>query len=154
MLIKPMRSNLLRRSFPFILIGLFSLPISLFSQETQSRVAQGGKWQLGAQVNGVQFYYQLNECAGRKIVLLKFNNTNPGAVKISWNEEFLVDENNQTVRQASSEKKSLELAPGETDVPTCETAPQRGLLTRPSQKTPVYTAKVKGFSFTNVVVLK
>lgn len=143
---------------------LFLLFLILFSSQLAIQAAAQGtasgdltpplKWQLDATVGGVQFYHALTTCNGKKVVFLKFNNRNSGAVKVSWKEVFVLQQNATKVDDLLGQKQ-LTVQPGETFQSNCAEQKQRELLTpRVQQVTPVDKGEIIKFSFKDIKVTK
>ncbi|QEC58108.1 hypothetical protein [Flavisolibacter ginsenosidimutans] len=140
---------------PLFFCCLLLLPISALAQKNASANATSAPdWKLSTTVGGVELYYRIAACGSQKIALLKFVNTNNKAVTISWNEAFDVSGANGTAKRSGQAKKQLVVAPGKTEQVDCQTDPQKGMVARPAQETPVSTEDVSDFRFTNVTVTK
>jgi hypothetical protein len=109
-------------------------------------------WQLDATVSGVQFYHSITGCNGKKVVFLKFVNTNNYQVKIAWKEVFATQAD-QKVEGFLGQKKLL-LSPGETSETDCENARRKECLILPSQVSPTYNADILKFDYKEITVSK
>jgi len=114
-----------------------------------SRLSPTADWVLYTTVKNVDFYYQINDCSGKKVVLLKFNNRNAAKVKISWKEVFTTqfekDKDGKATRQ-------LTLETGETSEANCANARIPELVVHASQVNPTYNVEIKSFGFKDITV--
>jgi hypothetical protein len=143
-------------SFPHRLLVLcfVLLPGFLFAQNKtaskKSPVVNG--WTLNATVNGVECFYKITQCAEKKVVLLRFNNTTNKPVNISWGERFVVKSGSTNANKTSYGKKQLKLSPGITEQADCGSSVRLELIAMPVQTTPVYTEEVITFDFSDLTV--
>jgi hypothetical protein len=121
------------------------------SQRTTNAVASPApEWVLFATVSNVDFYYQITDCSGKNVVLLKFNNRNASKVKVSWKEVFTTQFEKDKSGLAGT--KQLLVATGETFEAACSDVKIKELVILPSQVNPAYSADIKKFSFKDIVV--
>jgi len=140
---------------PFLICSFLLLPTAAFAQKAaMDNTSSASDWKLNTTVNGVELYYRIAACGSQKVALLKFVNTNSKAVTVAWNESFDVRGATGVANRSGLAKKQLLLAPGKTEQVDCQANPQKGLVARPAQETPVSTEDVTGFRFTNVTVTK
>ena len=149
-------SRCLRFSHRLLLLCLcFALlPGYLLAQNktAQKKPVVKDDWTLDATVNGVQCFYKITECAEKKVVLLRFNNTTNKPLNVSWNERFVVKNGSTNANETSYSKKQIRLLPGVTEQAECGSSALRELIAMPVQKTPVYTADILSFVFYELVV--
>lgn len=105
-------------------------------------------WTLDTTVSDVQCYYKIVSCNDRSVVLLRFNNQNDGAVKITWQEEFKTQLNDN--EPGFYGPKELTLNPGESDEYDCSS--DNSCVIRHSQVQPTYPAEISGFRFIEINV--
>ena len=109
-------------------------------------------WQLDATVSGVQFYHSITGCNGKKVVFLKFVNTNTYQVKIAWKEVFATQADPKI--EGYMGQKKLLLPPGETSETDCANSRHKECLILPSQVTPTYNADILKFEYKEITVSK
>lgn len=108
-------------------------------------------WQLKSSVNGVQCFSAITSCNGNPAVLLKFVNTNPNEVKISWKEAFSIKESSEKT-EAFYGLKEMNLAPGETFAAGCSEAKNKKCLVLPEDAIPTHKATITDFEFREITV--
>lgn len=109
-------------------------------------------WQLDATVDGVQFYHSISGCNGRKVVFLKFDNTNKYKVNVSWKEVFTTQEGPH-IEGVQGQKEVL-LSPGKTLETNCENSIHKELVILPEQVNPTYVANISKFEYKDISVTK
>ena len=94
----------------------------------------GDNWVLAATAGDVTMYYQVVNCSGDDVVLLKFVNSGADALSVKWKERILSEnEIRQTVpNPAIDDFKHLELTPGQTLEASCTTQPDPELIAKAS----------------------
>ena len=117
---------------------------------TNGIVYAAAEWVLVATVNNVDFYYQITDCSGKNVVLLKFNNRNASKVKVTWKEVFTTQFEKDRTGLAGT--KQLLLATGETFEAACSEVKIKELVILPSQVNPAYSADIKKFGFKDIMV--
>lgn len=155
MIIQPLRRpRLLHRLF-ILAVCLVLLPgyLSAQNKTAQKKAVVNDGWTLNATVNGVQCFYKIAQCAEKKVVLLRFNNTTNKPVNISWNERFVVKNGSSNANKASYNKKQLRLPAGVTEQGDCGSSARLELIAMPVQTTPVYTEEIVSFDFSDLTVL-
>ncbi|MBC7936722.1 MAG: hypothetical protein H7Y86_15330 [Rhizobacter sp.] len=109
-------------------------------------------WILDTEVNGVEFYHSIQDCNGKKVVFLKFNNKNSYAVEVSWKEVFTTQEGPQI--EGFLGQKTIVLEVGETKETDCSNPLKKQLLIMPEQVKPTYLAEVSKFNYKAITVVK
>lgn len=108
------------------------------------------EWVLFKTVNNVDFYYQFNDCSGKKVVFLKLNNRNKQAVKVSWKEVFTTQFEKDKTGMAGT--KHLLIGTGEISAADCSNIKIKELVVLPSHVNPTYNADIQKFSITDLMV--
>jgi hypothetical protein len=109
-------------------------------------------WTLYKTVANIEFYHQVAECDGKKIVLLKFNNKTQQKVTIQWKDSFEMNPGEPNMLHQTSAVKSIVLLPGTTSATDCNNTKQKALLSQPPQLSPIYKAEPFKFSFSEIKI--
>lgn len=136
-----------------ILLGFTSFKTSQFSKSSKSVILLPVEWTLSQSVNGVDCYHGFIDCKGSKAVVLKFDNKNKTAVRITWKQAFTTKEIN-VKKDGATGAKSLLLPPGETSATNCTEAKNIQCVVLPTEASVAYGANITGFYFEEVSVTK
>jgi hypothetical protein len=109
-------------------------------------------WILDSKVNGVEFYHSIEECNGKKVVFLKFNNTNAYSVKVTWKEVFTTQA--EVGAEGFSGKKELVVTPGITMPASCTDIINKKNIIVSSDISPTYIAEIQKFNYKDINVTK
>ena len=129
-----------------VILGLFLFPILVHATVLPA------DWILDTTVNGVEFYHSIQECNGKQVVLLKFNNKNSMPVKVSWKELFTTQVEAKAAGGAG--QKELVIPKGVTVPASCTDAVNKKNIILSSEVSPAYVAQIKGFSYKDILVSK
>lgn len=114
--------------------------------------ARPADWIYDKTVDNVECYHMITACEGKKVVLLKFNNKNSGAVKVTWKEVFKTQMEQK--REGYAGKKQLLIPAGETAASGCADSKNKELLISSSQVAPTYAAEIQSFEYKEIQVTK
>lgn len=131
----------------FIFLFLCNL---VFAQKHEKLPDKTGSWIFDKTVDNVEFYYQIVDCMGQKVVFLKFVNRNTRNVKISWKESF----DTQTKKQVEGfrGRKQLVIGNGETSQTGCTDRRFRECLVLPEDADPTSIVQIVKFSYKEITV--
>jgi hypothetical protein len=128
------------------ILGLFLLPLLMHATVLPAA------WILDTTVNGVEFYHSIQECNGKQVVLLKFNNKNSASVKVSWKELFTTQV--EAKAPGGAGQKELVIPKGVTMPANCTDAVNKKNIILSSEVSPAYVAEIKGFAYKDILVSK
>jgi hypothetical protein len=124
------------------LFSLMLLSVQGFSQQAA--------YTLGLNAGNVDCYYVLDQCNGKTVVLLRFDNRNSSPVTISWEEQFTTVQMPQW--SPGIKTKQMVLPVGVTELTGCGDPGNRLLIIHGTQVSHTYVADITGFAYTNVTV--
>lgn len=119
--------------------------------KAQQFIQPVGEWILDKTIGNVDVYHKIANCEGSAVVMLKFDNKNTHAVKISWNELYLTKQVTQKIK-GSKGSKSLVLPPGETAAKNCEDTMNTACMRFAAQAITSFKADIIGYEYLDLVV--
>ncbi len=88
------------------------------------------EWTLATEKSGVKAYYRITTCGEDQVIYLRFVNSNPGAVQVSWKGEIQFT-GEPTPRSIKEENSNLTLENGEVSGTTCINPANAELVVKP-----------------------
>ena len=132
--------NLLTNHAPMIWLNSFRDKIKLISSISlilllvlfsENLSAQSNDWNLAADKDGIQIFYQKTLCEEEPVVLLKFVNSNASTAKVQW-EEYVTFEGMDELKLYPG-FFNLEIETGITEATSCDGLVLLQLISRPNR---------------------
>ena len=130
------------------LISIMFLAVATFGYS-------GNDWKQELNTNGVEVSYQVQQCNGFEVVLLKIKNTNNYAVTLEWANELELQNAPTPVRSDwkndGSGMSTITLAPGETMEGSCTAS---ALTVEPATMSSMPPLPVQEYNMVNTKIEK
>lgn len=93
---------------------LFLLLVLIIFSKLQVNAQTNSEWQPVGQtadgsgrIDGVETFFQINECNGKNVIYIRFINRNNYSIKLEWFDAVLTQELNWIFKDKLADKKSL-----------------------------------------------
>ncbi len=134
-----------------LILGFMFLCSNSHAQDKILLPDKTGTWILDQTVSNVALYHMIDECNGKKVTFLKFENKNKFKVQINWTEVFITSQVATKTESFDGEKKLL-LPAGQVMTTHCGETINQACLILAEKAIPHYKADFRNFEFKDVMV--
>ncbi len=135
----------------FMILSFMFLCSNSFAQGRIHLPDKQGSWVFDKTVSNVDMYHMIDECNGKNVIYLKFENKNKFKVQINWKEVFVTSQVAAKTESFDGEKKLL-LPAGQVMTTYCGETINQACLILAEKAIPHYKADFRNFEFKDVLI--